>query len=161
MAGWRTHLTLGFLVWAALVAFWFFNAGLAGLFEFSVLGAVVSIVGSLAPDVDTHKSKLGFYAHAGVFGAALAAGAVLSAGRPAVDFLLSTIAIAFLAMLAFSLVKPRHRGITHTLRAAAVYAGAVFAAGYFLAGLATAAYLAIAGFFCYCSHLVLDGWIRF
>jgi len=108
--------------------------------------AAVVALGALAPDVDHGKSKLFKLAVAGV---ALCAGALAydSSGSP----LLGAGTGLAAALLAF-LLKPRHRGFTHSLACLALFSGALaLLAGWPLALLGSAAYA---------SHLAVDGTVK-
>ncbi|VVC01099.1 LexA-binding, inner membrane-associated putative hydrolase [uncultured archaeon] len=146
---WKSHLLIG-LSSGALAAALVFHAAAQEAFLF----AIASGASSLLPDLDMRKSKASSVLSAAVF--ALIIGAALflsySQGRGTEGFFLFA-ALLFLAALALDLLlRPRHRGIMHSLA--------------FLALLSSISLLLFGGFFAcaaavgYFSHLASDFCIK-
>ncbi len=165
MARGKTHLFFGFLVGALFVVFIaVMHPGLtreALLFR-GLLGFTFCSIGALMPDVDESHSAA-FRSLRSALGAAVffAALYLLSQG----GFSMRTVALAAVlagaAIAALYLLKPRHRGIIHTLRAGAVYSAAAFALSYLLIpDTALSLTVALFGFGGFASHLALDKKVR-
>ena len=132
----------------------------AGLAAPVVLGLPLTVqcvaaaaLGSLLPDADHHKTKAFRLASIAIGIAAF----YLSLSPFKQRFgqfngLLSAAGVGIAAGLAYALFKPRHRGITHTLLAAAVFGAALF--------LASGTAVAVAGTAAYFSHLLADKQIK-
>ncbi len=123
--------------------------------------AIFGGICALVPDLDHENSKgrkvldLVFIAFSAIV--ALGSGCGGSLCIPLSANTLAGILIIFLALLGayfilFRLLKPRHRGITHTVLAGFVFFVLVFA----IAGL----WLAVAGLTGYLSHLLADGHLK-
>jgi len=140
------HLLLGLAV--AAVAAGLFAPGI----EFSLPTVAIASLGALAPDIDHRKSKL-FKAVVVVFGCVAVIGFQIA--RPHYG-LAESITIAFgagLASVALAfLLKPRHRGFTHSLAALTL-----FTLG---AGMVMGWESALLGGSAYASHLLSDGVIK-
>ena len=118
---------------------------------FSAQAASIALIGGILPDVDHAKSKAFKLFLALFFGLVFS----LCFYFLKQDALTKAAFSALAALLACGIVfvlKPRHRGITHSLLAAAVFALAV----YFYAGLL----LGLSAFLAYGSHLASDGVVK-
>lgn len=151
---WRSHvligLALGFaaslLIGTDLVAMLMISA-------FSGLGALV-------PDLDHDSSKgrqwldLAFVAFAGmtVYGSGCGTSICLPGIGDIGQMLVTFLAMAGVYFLFFRFLKPRHRGITHTLVACFVFGVLI----YVMAG----KMLAVAGAVGYASHLLADQHVK-
>jgi hypothetical protein len=124
--------------------------GLLG-FSFCFLGAVL-------PDIDERRSRV-FRRSRTAVGVAVFAIALYFLSRSGITALgvaISTLVAGFAIVMMYQL-KPRHRGVIHTLRAAATYSLAVFVITYaLLPDAALSLTVALFGFGGYGSHLVLD-----
>ncbi len=112
MVDWKSHLAIGLLSGAAAAAY-IFHAGAQAAFLF----AIASGASALLPDLDMRKSKASKILSAAVFGAIYAAAFLLSysQGKDLDGFFLYA-AVLFLAALGLDLlIRPRHRGIMHSL----------------------------------------------
>ncbi|MFA4946305.1 MAG: metal-dependent hydrolase [Candidatus Micrarchaeia archaeon] len=108
--------------------------------------AAVVALGALAPDADNYKSKLFRFILAGV---ALGAGALVYSRTGNWAWGLGAGLLAGILVL---VLKPRHRGFTHSLACLALFSAALaFLAGWPLALLGGAAYA---------SHLAVDGTVK-
>lgn len=146
------HLASGAVFYAILLAVFpsFFKPSLP------VLAAV--LLASVLPDIDHHKSRLFHLTLLIAFGVALAffysalQGFLQSPQREIASFILG-----LASALALYLLKPRHRGVTHSLIAISVYGAGVFL---LLGANAIALQAAIAGATAYLIHLLLDREIK-
>lgn len=151
---WRSHIFIGAVL--GLAVFLILGqdiVALAILTSFSALGALV-------PDLDHDAAKgrqwldvafIGF-ASITVYGSVCGTGICMPALSAIGTMVVTFLAMAGVYFLFFRFLKPKHRGITHTLLAC-------FAFGillYFMAG----RMLALAGFVGYASHLIADQHIR-
>ncbi len=136
---WLAHIVFAFAAAAA------FNYATGTAWTPAIAAAVVA--GALLPDVDHSKTKAFKFVLAAVSASAFAI-AYYSWDSMALAFLAGTAtALAVIAL------KPRHRGITHSIAAAIVFSLAIFAA--------TGAPIAAANaFLAYASHLALDGTLK-
>ncbi|PIT85112.1 hypothetical protein COU36_05130 [Candidatus Micrarchaeota archaeon CG10_big_fil_rev_8_21_14_0_10_59_7] len=108
--------------------------------------AAVILLGALAPDVDHAKSKI-FRIVVGALAFCAAALAYLT--LPAASRIMGAIIAAVAVVLFVLLLKPRHRGITHSFLALAVFGAVVFA-------LTRSQELALYGGVAFLSHLAAD-----
>ncbi|VVB66932.1 LexA-binding, inner membrane-associated putative hydrolase [Candidatus Norongarragalina meridionalis] len=115
--------------------------------ELSPQLAAVILLGGLAPDVDNSKSNI-FRLIVGSL--AVCAGALAYLSLPSESRILGAIIAAIAVVLFVLLIKPRHRGITHSFLALAVFALVVFA-------LTRSEKLALYGGTAFFSHLLADG----
>ena len=122
--------------------------GLAGE-GFDLRAIAVIVVGALLPDVDHRKTKM-FKSISLVVGV----GAFFLA-KPAMQQRLggfnggiASAGVGLAAITLFWLFKPRHRGVTHSFVAAALYAALVWSL--------STPFLAFTGFLAYASHLAAD-----
>lgn len=151
---WRSHAIIG-AVLAGLV-FWILGAG---LFELALV-TVFAGLSALAPDLDHDSSKgrqwldLAFigFAFLTVYGSGCGTSVCLPDLNTLGAMLVTFLAMAGIYFLFFRFLKPRHRGITHTLAATVVFAILL----YFIVGRT----LALAGLVGYFSHLVADQHIK-
>lgn len=161
MARGKTHLFFGFMIGALFVAFTataYPGLTKEALLFRALLGFVFCSVGALLPDVDESHSAA-FRSLRAALGATtfFAALYLLSQAGFSMRTVVLAAVLAAAAIAALYVLKPRHRGITHTLRAGAVYAAAVFALCYFLIpDAALSLTVALFGFGGYASHLALD-----
>ena len=142
---WKAHLFIGVFAGLAIGFFCF------GMGTQAILFSAVSGAGALLPDIDLRKSKISQIAYA-VAAVLIAAFSFLLSDGDIARMLTYAAAMA-LGLLALDfLVRPRHRGITHSL----LFALALAAAAYFLFGLVAASAL-LTG---YLSHLLADGVLK-
>jgi membrane-bound metal-dependent hydrolase YbcI (DUF457 family) len=146
---WKSHLIFGALLGAAAGYF----ALHAAAYPLAIF-AIVSAAAALLPDLDERTSKASKVA-AAVALAAIFTGALLislASGKGIVEFATYALLLLAAAFAADRLVRPRHRGIMHSL----VFAALAFAASYAAFGQFFA--LAIAcGYF---SHLLADRCVK-
>ncbi len=139
------HLLIGALAGAIALAL------LGGPFTLPAAAAVA--MGALLPDADHHKTKMFQVVSLAIgIGAFFLSKPLMQQRFGEFNGGIASLGIGIIAMILFRLFKPKHRGITHTLFAAALYAAAVF----FL----SAPQLAVAGFAAYASHLLADGHVK-
>ncbi|MDD5340448.1 MAG: metal-dependent hydrolase [Candidatus ainarchaeum sp.] len=152
---WRSHALIG-AVSAPVLLFILGTHGLVELAAVAVMGAFAALV----PDLDHQASKgrqvLDTCAIAAAFLVVYMSGCGTSICIPTLSAMQS-MAVLSLAMLGayfvfFTLFKPAHRGITHSLAACVAFA----TLAYFMFGTA----LAIAGLIGYASHLLADKEIK-
>lgn len=155
MPGYQDHLLIGSLLSAVLITV--LSSVLTFTPGFIVLTTFVIMIGSVFPDVDHREAKIhrllrAFLVVVSGMGAAFLA-------YPALPWM----AVAGLltgsgVWLLFEAIKPRHRDITHTLRAGLVFGtliGAISLLGF------GSVMPGVFGFVAYLSHLLLDGTLRF
>ncbi|MCD6522522.1 MAG: metal-dependent hydrolase [Candidatus Diapherotrites archaeon] len=159
MADFKTHSLIGIGIWAIFVLFLYFRHWDINLVLVSFF---VSFLGSLAPDTDTPKSKIGKWLELIVF---LSAFSFAFSSRFSFSNPFESLAHVFLVTITifslFILIRPRHRGATHTIKACAVYAILIFLWIYFWKGIWLGVEFSILAFLSYFSHLVLDSHIKF
>lgn len=150
---WPEHMLIGALA-GALVAY-FLGADL--LTSSLIIG--MASVSALAPDIDHDSSKIRQAANLVVPLAAFSFAITSACGNSLQcifarkeSIFISGLAITGFYMLIMAFLKPRHRGIIHTLSAAAVFGMLI----YILSG----STFAIAGFAGYFSHLLADRQIK-
>ncbi|MCX6772131.1 MAG: metal-dependent hydrolase [Candidatus Micrarchaeota archaeon] len=141
---WRAHLFIG--VAASAFAAYLLRLGLPD----AAIFCAVSAASSLLPDLDIRSSKASQAAYAVALLALLAAAYFLSFARGGgwQEFALSFIAISCVLAALDLLIRPRHRGMMHSLPFALAAAAACFAV---FGALASGAFL-----LGYCSHLAAD-----
>ncbi len=152
---WRSHALIG-AVSAPILLLILGTHGIVELVAAMVMGALAALV----PDLDHHASKGRQILDASVIAAAFLIVYMSGCGTTICIPTLQAIQTMVLTSLAligayfvfFTLFKPAHRGITHTLVACLAFG----ALGYFLFGFN----LAIAGLVGYASHLAADNEIK-
>jgi len=152
---WRSHAAIGILF--AVVAMLIIGTrDIATLIIFGIIGGLSALV----PDLDHDASKGRQLLDYGFIGFAFLSAYMSKCGSdvclPSIEQLsgIATVFFAFVGVyfVFFKFFKPDHRGITHTILAAAVF-GLLM---YLFAGL----HIAVAGFAGYFSHLAADNHIR-
>jgi len=150
---WRPHFVIGALA-AALLAL-VLQSDIFVIFLASIVGGL----SALAPDIDHDSSKIRQAADitVPVFGVFFALSSTCYADFQCIasdwrTIIISALAITGLYTIVITYLKPRHRGITHTLVFAAVY----FALLYAVANLSFALF-GLAG---YVSHLLADRHVK-
>ncbi|MEW5954995.1 MAG: metal-dependent hydrolase [Candidatus Micrarchaeota archaeon] len=145
-----THLIAGFA--AALAVSLLLNPFGWGA-PLSIELIAVAGLGALLPDLDHRKTKVFRFALALVFvGAAVLAWPLAPLLTPSSNAVLNAgvaVAAGACAAMVLFVLKPRHRGPTHSLAAAIAFAAIVLAATLNRG-------LGIAAFAAYASHLLLD-----
>ncbi len=144
---WKSHLAFGFAC-GAIACYFFFSRDALGVFIF----ASVSGFCALVPDIDLRKSKFSSITYAVATVAVVAASAWLSQGRGMGQFLFYLALFGGGCLLLDYLLRPTHRGITHSVPFLALVAVAAYAAF----GLVAACAVAIG----YLSHLAADGALK-
>jgi membrane-bound metal-dependent hydrolase YbcI (DUF457 family) len=152
---WRSHALIG-AVSAPLVLFLLGTHGLIALGAGALMGALAA----LAPDLDHSLSKGRQILDLCVIIAAVLLAYLSGCGNsvciPALaalqSMMITVLALLGAYFLLFTLFKPRHRGITHSLAACAAFG--------VLAYLVFGLNLAIAGLVGYASHLLADNEIK-
>jgi membrane-bound metal-dependent hydrolase YbcI (DUF457 family) len=140
---WAGHLLFGAACGAAFAHF-----ALGTQPEMLALFCMVSAASALLPDIDIRSSKISQAAYGAAAALVLVFSLLLSGGDAA--RMLFCAAAAITGILAFDiLVRPHHRGMTHSLLFVAACAAAVFFAAGFLPACAVGVGCA--------SHLVADG----
>ncbi len=144
---WKAHIAIAVLLGAAVSYFLFPN-------EIAVFAVVAGIAG-LLPDLDLRKSKGSqlLYAAALAFAALAAYMNSFAAGKGWQEFLLYFAVVVALLAAADFLIRPRHRGIMHSI----LFLLLVSAACFLLFG----AMVALAVFVGFLSHLLADRCIKF
>lgn len=150
---WPGHMLIGALA-GALVAY-FLGADL--LTSSLIIG--MASISALAPDIDLDSSKIRHAANLAVPLAAFSFAITTSCESNIQcvfahkeSILISGLAVVGLYMFIMVFLKPRHRGIIHTLSAAAVFGILVY--------ILSDSTFAIAGFAGYFSHLLADRQIK-
>jgi membrane-bound metal-dependent hydrolase YbcI (DUF457 family) len=150
------HLAAGFLAaFIAALAISSFQAQNAlALFSNANVVAVVALA-SLAPDLDHRKSRVFKTALLVAFlaSAVLVYNAMGFVGEIVVRAAVS-VAAGLVVCSAIYVLKPRHRGVTHSALASLVFAAVVFV-------VLQSKSLALFAFVAYASHLLADGEIKF
>ena len=143
---WKAHIAIAVLLGAA-VAYFFFPDGIA-------LFSAIAGIGGLLPDLDLRKSKGSRMLYAAAIVAALVAAcwSSFAAGKGWQEFLLYFVVIAAVLAAADILIRPRHRGIMHSL----LFLLLLSAACYPLFGVLAACAVSV-GYF---SHLLSDRCIK-
>ena len=126
MSNYKTHFLGGMAVWVlSLGLFWFQFSGLSfeAMFTFALTSFFICFLGSLLPDTDTPKSKIGGLLQLTVLVTALLFGATRyfrNLNNP-ITSAINTIIVGATIFLIFIFIRPHHRGATHTLRANLIY----------------------------------------
>lgn len=143
---WKAHIAIAVLLGAA-VSYFFFPDGVAAF-------AAVAGVAGLLPDLDLRKSKGSqlLYAAALVFAALAAYANSFAAGKGWWESLPYFAAIVAVLAVADFFIRPRHRGVMHSI----LFLLLVCMACYALFGMMTA----FAVFVGYSSHLLADKCIK-
>lgn len=151
---WRSHAMIGAIL--GLGVFLLLGSDIVTLLMVTVFAGLSALV----PDLDHDASKgrqwldmafVGF-AFMTVYGSACGTGICLPAFGAMGGMIVTFLAMAGMYFLFFRFLKPRHRGITHTLVACLVFGALLF----FMTG----RMLALAGTIGYASHLIADQHIR-
>lgn len=143
---WKAHLFFGILAGAA-VAYLLFSQDAGKIATFALLSGGAALL----PDLDLRKSKASKILYFALF-VGIAAAALLLGGRKIEQVLLAALALSLAVFALDLLLRPRHRGIMHSL----VFLAAISLAAYFSFGL----FFAAAVFTGYFSHLLADGCIK-
>ncbi|MCK4327886.1 MAG: metal-dependent hydrolase [Candidatus Diapherotrites archaeon] len=166
MTNYKGHFIGGMLVWLlSLGLFWhqYSSLPLQQLLPFALTTFFICFLGSLLPDTDTPKSKIGGLLQLTVIVTALLFGFTRffrDFSNP-VASAINTAIVGIAVFMVFVLARPRHRGATHTLRANLIYGLVVFLFFFLSAGLYDAAFFGVLAFLSYFSHLVLDRQVTF
>ncbi len=142
------HLAAGTLLFAALAyGLHFIDPAPATL--------AIMLLACAFPDIDHHKTRIfrTTLAAAFILASALAFTILQNGNNPVPQAALAAIAAGVLAVIAIRVLKPPHRGITHSLSAALLFALLAFAA-------TASAQASAATFAAYLSHLALDGELK-
>jgi len=151
---WRSHAFIGAVL--GLAVFLILGQDIFALMMLTAFSALSALV----PDLDHDSSKgrqwldvafVGF-AFMTVYGSACGTGICLPALNGFGAMIVTFLAMAGVYFLFFRFLKPRHRGITHTLMACFAF-GVIL---YFMTG----RMLALAGVVGYASHLIADQHIK-
>lgn len=144
MPDWKTHLLLGGLAVIIAYEIWFNYTAHAFDGMTFLIGAVLALVASQFPDIDTGNSKI-----AEMFYTLLGAGALVSIGQFITRLDVNWLYLAALLIIALvAIVHLKHRGITHSWGIALLGAG----------GLALVnPFYGLAWGLGYASHLLPDG----
>ncbi len=121
-----------------------------------LFGSIVFVAAfsALVPDIDHDSSKMRQWADLGVpicaflFSYSAICDGVMCGAENWHPILVNTLAITGLYMIVITYMKPRHRGITHTLAAAGAYGVAIWFFSDWMFG--------VAGLLGYLSHLFAD-----
>jgi len=150
---WRPHFIIG--AFSAAVLALILQNDIFVIF----LAAVIGGISALAPDIDHDSSKIRKTADltVPVFGIFFALSSTCYADADCIitnfrTIIISALAITGLYTIIITYLKPRHRGIVHTL----LFAGIFF----FLLFLISSLQFALFGFVGYVSHLVADKHVR-
>ncbi|MFH0973740.1 MAG: metal-dependent hydrolase [Candidatus Micrarchaeota archaeon] len=149
------HLAIALAAAFAATAFLYPDATAAPLANLRLLAqiAAVTILGAALPDVDLPKTKQFKLVAAFVALAAFALARDFFAQRFAqatpLEATVAGVAVAFAVLGVIYVAKPRHRGVTHSLVALALFALAIFA---FTQSVALAGFGALA----FATHLAAD-----
>jgi len=152
---WKSHAAIG-LISALVIAYALGVRDIILLSAMACFGAIAALVPDLDHDASKGKAILDLVFISFAFFLVYFAGCEGQICRPSLETL-SGMALIFFAFLGvyflfFRFFKPAHRGITHTLFAAAAFGVLTY--------LFTGEMLAIAGTAGYLSHLVADNHIR-
>ena len=118
---------------------------------FSPQAASIALIGGILPDVDHAKSKAFKLFLALFFGLVFSLVFYFLKEGALTKTAYSALAALLACAIVFAL-KPRHRGITHSLLAASVFALAIYSYAGLLLGLSA--------FLAYASHLASDGVVK-
>jgi len=146
---WKFHMLFGALL-GAFAAYFIFNFSGSALILFSLLSAASAIL----PDLDLRKSKASQMLYCAMLAIAILISYqnTLAKGKGIIDFALLAVIVCCVMLALDFLIRPAHRGITHSL----LFLAAIFAVAFFLSGLFFASAICIG----YASHLISDGHIK-
>lgn len=151
MAGIQDHLMFGGAV--ALFAYTVLHNQLSFSIEAVAASIVFIFLGAVFPDIDHRGSVIHRVVKSFLILISMITAAVLAYPVPWA-IIVSVLCTGTGTALLFSAVKPRHRGVTHSLSAATVFALSVATVMIFWFGTWVPAVFAFAA---YLSHLALDG----
>ncbi len=153
---WRTHILVGFVLGTAIFGI-FWIQPVISIFALAFLAGISALLPDLDHDMSKGRSILNklvpFAAFAAVSTNTCSTIECFFNAPKITNIVLISAALVGVYALFFTFLKPKHRGITHTVLFAALY-GAVL---YVLAD----ATVAGAGFVGYFSHLLVDRHVRF
>lgn len=155
MPGYHDHLLVG----AALSSVGIYLAGTVVSFTTEVIVATVAFVllASVFPDIDHPNSVVSRSVTAFLSVIAGGVAVVLAAPEPVAMLVSAAVTVIGVRLLIDGL-RPQHRTVTHTLRAAVAFAAVTAIGGHLMLGTALPG---VFSFPAYCSHLLLDGtWQR-
>jgi hypothetical protein len=160
MSSGKVHVLGGIAVWlVAFVVMWpqLSAQPMERLASFAAASFFVCFLGSLLPDTDTPKSNIGGVLQFTVFLAGLSFGIMrFFSMSDAVTGTINAVITAIAVLFIFLLLRPKHRGATHTIKASVAYALIVFLFFFLGAGLSEASFFSVIAFASYFSHLALD-----
>lgn len=119
--------------------------------QLSAQVAAITVLGAILPDVDHAKSKAFKFFIAVTFATVFSTAFGLLQEGLAAKIAYSAILAATACVIAYA-VKPRHRGVVHSVAAACVFTAACLALGGF--------HVALAGLTAFLSHLAADGKVK-
>lgn len=166
MTNYKSHFLGGMFVWLVslgLFSYQFQGLALEQFFTFALTSFFICFLGSMLPDTDTPKSKIGGLLQLTVIVTALLFGVTkyfTNFNNP-INSAINTIIVGATIFLIFILLRPKHRGATHRVRANIVYALIVFLFFFLSVGFYQAAFFGVIAFLSYFSHLVLDKQVVF
>ncbi len=150
---WRPHFTIG--AFAGAIAALILQSDIFVIFLAGIIGGI----SALAPDIDHDSSKIRKAADITVpiFGVFFSLSSTCYADVACIvsdwrTIIISALAITGLYTIVITYLKPRHRGITHTVLFALVYFGLLYTVSNF-----SFALFGLAG---YASHLLADQHIK-
>ncbi|MBN1169442.1 metal-dependent hydrolase [Candidatus Micrarchaeota archaeon] len=149
---WKAHFVIGALA-AVVLIYILETAGLATLAVVALFGAF----SALLPDLDLETSKgrklldISFIPFAMII--AYVSGCGTGICIPTISMITMFLVLVGLYFVIFMLLKPKHRGITHT-----IFLGLVYAIGL---NIIVGQTFALAGFAGYVSHLIADRQVKF
>ncbi|MBN3036850.1 MAG: metal-dependent hydrolase [Candidatus Diapherotrites archaeon] len=150
MANYPVHSAAGIAVWGVFAGY--LIAVNALTLELAAVSFLVAFVGSLLADADTPKSRIGHWFEV-VIGLGSFAFAFIHYSALTVQAVVNSLIVGAALFAAFLLLRPKHRGATHTIRASVVYGLLVFVWA-FTSG--KTPLLGVLALLSYASHLVLD-----
>lgn len=154
MPGYQDHLLVGSLLSAILISL--LSSLLTYTPELIIVTTAVVLLGSVMPDVDHREAKIHRFLRAFLVVIAGSVAALLA--FPAVLWMMfAGLCTGCGTWLFFEAIKPHHRDITHTFRAALVFGGFIGITSHLAFG---SIMPGVVGFFAYTSHLLLDGTLR-
>ena len=149
---WKAHFIIGALAAIALL----YLLGTTGIITL-VFVAAFGAFSALVPDLDLETSKGRKLLDASFIPFAMIISYISECGTgiciPTIDMILMFLVLVGLYFIVFTFLKPKHRGLTHT-----VLVGLLYAIGMNILVGQTFALAAFAG---YVSHLLADGKIKF
>lgn len=144
---WRQHIVFALFFYAVSLATLFAIGGLPGA-DVIFIGAAITVLYGLLPDIDTDKSRI----HNLVVPLFLVAAMALAALYFAVQNTIFLVSFVVLVVSVLVLKFLRHRGFTHTVRFGVLAALPLFALSHYFSLFALVAFL---------SHLVADMQLKF